>query len=122
MPWPRPVRALPRCPTVLEDPHSLPGTDDIVLARARDAHRSMHRDGAPPPGRSSGSSDALRRALLPSPPPPPPRPSRSIGTGLARGGAETGPRLEIVPCYVGEFPKLAPVSGASSLLRQEELN
>jgi len=58
---------------VLEDPHSLPGTDDIVLARARDAHRSMHRDGAPPPGRSSGSSDALRRALLPSPPPPPPR-------------------------------------------------
>lgn len=49
---------------MLEDPHSLPGTDDIVVARARDAHRSMRLDGAPP-GRSSGSSDALRRALPP---------------------------------------------------------
>ena len=33
--------ALPRCgtPTVLEDPHSLPGTDEAV-ARARDAHHT----------------------------------------------------------------------------------
>ena len=54
-----------------DDPHSLPGSDAPAptLARARDAHRSMRPAelrGAP--GRSSGSSDALRRA-----PPLPPR-------------------------------------------------
>jgi len=55
---------------VPDDPHSLLGSDAPAptLARARDAHRSMRPAelrGAP--GRSSGSSDALRRA----PPLPP---------------------------------------------------
>jgi hypothetical protein len=52
-----------------------------------------------------------------TPSPPGPR-ALLAGTGLARGGGETCPGLEIVPSYVGEFPKLAPVTGASSLLRQ----
>ena len=57
---------------MLDDPHSLPGSDAPApaLARAsataRDGHRSMRP--AELRGRSSGSSDALRRA-----PPLPPR-------------------------------------------------
>jgi hypothetical protein len=81
-----------------------------------------HRAGSQPrlsSRTSSLPSPGRRRALLAV---APPRPSRSTGTRPARGGAETCPGQETVPCYTGEFPELTLVSVPPRSSGSEELN